>query len=825
MKKRSFAVMLLVLCLLAALMPTAALAAGDTQFSDVAADAWYAPGVAWAANGGITGGVGGGLFAPDRVTTRGEAVTFLYKAMGSPADKADSNPFTDVSDSDWFYAPVMWAVKAGVTAGVSADKFGINEPCTREQFVTFLYKAVGAPSVEGIENPFMDVEDTWYTAPVLWAYEAGVTSGKSWTISIPSYGIFGVGDPLTRAQTVTFLYANDTKYALVHNYDDLVAAVNDTEPRIKLASDFSCEGEETAYILIDYPVVLDGNDAHIDFGFEITTGGVTVKNFNITTSAWGKAVCKNGKPNAEGQMTRGDCIAIEIHNTTDEPVIIENNTIVHDVFLNNNSSIYLADGTLAHVIDNNITTENKSNASFERGGIYIGSGTRGKVIGNTIDSAKTAMPMSPLGLTANLDKMTEAVEMPAIEIKDNTCESIYVTKMYTNGVLFGEDGYIKEDDSDFGAREALEQFLGDLAANNSFAVKEGQLPADENVYVVSRLDLIYAGTPLKQASNYFEIIDGKLVEKAMDIPEKVETVKNYAELAASVAKKSPSIKLASDFSCEGEETAYILIDYPVVLDGNDAHIDFGFEITTGGVTVKNFNITTSAWGKAVCKNGKPNAEGQMTRGDCIAIEIHNTTDEPVIIENNTIVHDVFLNNNSSIYLADGTLAHVIDNNITTENKSNASFERGGIYIGSGTRGKVIGNTIDSAKTAMPMSPLGLTANLDKMTEAVEMPAIEIKDNTCESIYVTKMYTNGVLFGEDGYIKEDDSDFGAREALEQFLGDLAANNTFAVKEGQLPADENVYVVSRLDLIYAGTPLKQASNYFEIIDGKLTEKAAG
>ena len=70
--------------------------------------------------------------------------------------------------------------------------------------------------------------------------------------------------------------------------------------------------------------------------------------------------------------------------------------------------------------------------------------------------------------------------------------------------------------------------------------------------------------------------------------------------------------------------------------------------------------------------------------------------------------------------------------------------------------------------------------------------------------------------------EDDTDFGAREALEGFLGDLAANNTFAVKEGQLPADENVYVVSRLDLIYAGTPLKAASNYFEIVDGKLVEK---
>ena len=128
MKKRTFAVMLLVLCMLVSLMPATALAAAGTApaFDDVAADAWYAAPVVWAVNGEITGGVGNNLFAPDRVTTRAEAVTFLYKALGAPADKAESNPFTDVNESDWFYAPVLWAVKAGVTAGVSADKFGEN---------------------------------------------------------------------------------------------------------------------------------------------------------------------------------------------------------------------------------------------------------------------------------------------------------------------------------------------------------------------------------------------------------------------------------------------------------------------------------------------------------------------------------------------------------------------------------------------------------------------------------------------------------------------------------------------------------------------------
>ena len=297
----------------------------------------------------------------------------------------------------------------------------------------------------------------------------------------------------------------------VHNFTELKEALLGTESVIKLSSDFTTEGEETTQVNVERAVVLDGNGATIDFGFEILTGGVTVKNFNIRTSTWGKAVCKNGKPNDNGEMTRGDCIAIEIHNTTSEPVVVENNTIVHDVFLNNNSSIYLADGSFAYILNNNIKTENKSAAAFERGGIYIGSGTSGKIVGNTIDSAKTAMPMSPAGLRANLDAMEAPIEMLALEIKDNTCESVYVTKMYTNGELFGENGMIKVDNSDFGVRESLQNFFAALVENNTFTNKPNTLGEGENVFVASRLDLIYKGISLKDASVYFDVIDGKLV--------------------------------------------------------------------------------------------------------------------------------------------------------------------------------------------------------------------------------------------------------------------------------------------------------------------------
>lgn len=300
----------------------------------------------------------------------------------------------------------------------------------------------------------------------------------------------------------------------VHNFAELNEALAGTEATIKLADDFTTEGETTAQVNIERPVVLDGNGAEVDFGFEILTGGVTLKNFNITTSEWGKAVCKNGKDDGTGKMTGGDCIAIEIHNTTSEPVIVENNNIVHDVFDNNNSAIYLADGTYAEILKNNITVLNQQGNTRERGGIYIGSGTSGKIMDNTIDSAKTAMPMSPVGLTANLDAMTEAVEMPALEIKNNVCESIYVTKMYTNGELFAEDGLIKVDDTDFEVREKLEAFFVELVENNSFTNKPGTLGEGENVFVASRLDLIYTGVSLKDASVYFDVVDGKLVAGA-----------------------------------------------------------------------------------------------------------------------------------------------------------------------------------------------------------------------------------------------------------------------------------------------------------------------
>ena len=304
--------------------------------------------------------------------------------------------------------------------------------------------------------------------------------------------------------TVTFTKADTLT---VSNFDQLQQAVVSSASTI-MVKDFDATGETTTKLVIQRPLVLDGNGANVDFGFEILSNGVTVKNFNVTISEFDKAVSamKNGK------KVGGDCIAVEIHNdNTGDPVIISGMTIVHDVFQNNNSAIYLADGAYVHILNNNITVENKENNSRERGGIYIGSGTSGKIIGNTIDSARTGFPMSPMGLTANLDALTEEISMPDLEIKDNNVESIYVTKMYTNGALFGDDGGIKEDDSDFGVREALGDFLVALEKNNAFTTKEGYPKEGEDRFVTCRLDLIYAGKPASEWNIFFDVEDGKLV--------------------------------------------------------------------------------------------------------------------------------------------------------------------------------------------------------------------------------------------------------------------------------------------------------------------------
>ena len=169
-------------------------------FKDVPTDAYYYEAVKWAAEKGITGGVGNGLFAPNQPCTRAQIVTFLWRAAGSPAPKNMSS-FADVP-ADAFYAKaVAWAVENGITGGTGDGKFSPDATCTRAQSVTFLYRAAGSPKVSGSAE-FGDVAtNAYYADAVAWAAKNGITGGIGG-------GLFGSGSDCTRAQIVTFLYRN-----------------------------------------------------------------------------------------------------------------------------------------------------------------------------------------------------------------------------------------------------------------------------------------------------------------------------------------------------------------------------------------------------------------------------------------------------------------------------------------------------------------------------------------------------------------------------------------------------------------------------------------
>ncbi len=168
------------------------------EFSDVSASAYYAVAVNWAASNGITTGTSPATFSPNATCTRAQVVTFLYRAMGSPAPKRSDNPFKDVKKSDYFYNAVLWAVENGITTGTSANTFSPNAGCTRAQVVTFLHRAFDVPKAT-IANPFKDAKSGYYVGAVLWAVEKNITTGMSATSFAPNA-------TCSRAQIVTFLY-------------------------------------------------------------------------------------------------------------------------------------------------------------------------------------------------------------------------------------------------------------------------------------------------------------------------------------------------------------------------------------------------------------------------------------------------------------------------------------------------------------------------------------------------------------------------------------------------------------------------------------------
>ena len=168
-------------------------------FLDVPAGAYYEDAVVWAVGKGITSGTNATTFDPNGTCTRAQAVTFLWRAAGSPTPKTKLMPFPDVPVGSYYWNAVLWAIEQGITEGTSYLTFSPNDSCTRAQIVTFLWRAKGNPAVTG-NAPFTDVPpDAYYAAAVTWAEKNGITGGIG-------NGLFGSNNTCTRAQIVTFLY-------------------------------------------------------------------------------------------------------------------------------------------------------------------------------------------------------------------------------------------------------------------------------------------------------------------------------------------------------------------------------------------------------------------------------------------------------------------------------------------------------------------------------------------------------------------------------------------------------------------------------------------
>ena len=176
-----------------------------SSFTDVQGTgaSYYDP-VIWAVENGVTNGMGDNRFSPGTGCTRGQMVTFLWRAAGKPEPSSTTSPFVDVSNpSAFYYKAVLWAVEKGITAGTDATHFSPDQTCTRGHIVTFMYRAAGSPENIAASNPFTDLSaNGFYYNAVLWAVESGITTGMSATTFAPN-------STCTRAQGVTFLYRGE----------------------------------------------------------------------------------------------------------------------------------------------------------------------------------------------------------------------------------------------------------------------------------------------------------------------------------------------------------------------------------------------------------------------------------------------------------------------------------------------------------------------------------------------------------------------------------------------------------------------------------------
>ncbi|WP_312280899.1 S-layer homology domain-containing protein [Oscillibacter sp.] len=170
-------------------------AAPAGTFTDVAAGVYCFDAVQWAVAQKITTGVTATTFAPGETCTKAQILTFLWRANGQPEPTA-ANPFTDVTQNNYYYKAVLWAAEQGL---VSGSAFGASAPCTRAMTVEYLWTLAGKPESEK-STAFTDVPaDAAYSKAVEWAVEKGVTTGKA-------ADTFAPDAVCTRGQIATFLH-------------------------------------------------------------------------------------------------------------------------------------------------------------------------------------------------------------------------------------------------------------------------------------------------------------------------------------------------------------------------------------------------------------------------------------------------------------------------------------------------------------------------------------------------------------------------------------------------------------------------------------------
>ncbi|MDO4845997.1 MAG: S-layer homology domain-containing protein [Oscillospiraceae bacterium] len=165
-------------------------------FTDVEEGKYYTDAVLWAYSHEpqVTNGTSADKFSPDMTCTRGQVVTFLWRAAGCPEPKSLDNPFQDVASTAWYFKPVLWAVEQKITNGTAADKFSPEQTCSYAHVLTFLYRAAGSPNAENSPNR------QWYHDALTWAVNNKFITGTGLEHTVyPT-------DSCPRCDVVTYLY-------------------------------------------------------------------------------------------------------------------------------------------------------------------------------------------------------------------------------------------------------------------------------------------------------------------------------------------------------------------------------------------------------------------------------------------------------------------------------------------------------------------------------------------------------------------------------------------------------------------------------------------